>query len=1011
MARIQLSSLDEFVASLSRLDYEAAKVASGKVMEDHIRMGALMFSLLTIEMMYTSMDYLTPENYRRGNSYLLNMYSPLPRQLNKLLRKLVSEYEEEHQRLLSLNAQAASRGSAVHSLYDTTTHGSVHDLGSQSGLAGDNDASRRRLFASQTIHLNGSGSQHANSEATSGSRLGSSGSGSNKLHSEHRKQAANIGTARPATEYHTKGIQTGRGTAEPFDPNQYLANMEEAEVVLKELETVRQFVEFITKFVEVRKTMVVLYRFVAVTGPVLYVPKLRVMLDSCKDIIQAIEPNPLYASLLEHMRYEIWLVSSLVDWNSHVIAYDIVQAVTHMKKAKQLLRTWQDTLPAHDRPEAGSSRRSTGGHSIYESIGDAIGGRRDRDAGAGQPASHGLLYTALAKSSRMVQNLLWRGGGLGSGDDAQSQSADGMRGIIIWVNAWFDYLSFKTTIFFQQIIAPYRSLYHDDMTVHAKQAAVMSDTWSRPGVAKTNLYEIVSEFMQANDGCFVALLFESSKQRPFAADGFAIAGTKVDVPDYRVQACAVLFCFANQRLLRSRGISVKDTLVHDVHANRPDPATRGTEAQQQSEVEWFRQNCLPDILYVLDSDRATLDYELLGSSPLLNRLGADADELLVELCDSVHDTVEEAIAQLAISKEAENARLVAERGAHSAAMGDLQPGTAKSHSGQASEALRLSAMKTLSSADQRQQQQHMSTQSESARHSPSIHSMPGNDHASTSDSHQYLNAPDGVSRSTAAMMASSSGSGMELHRAQVTSRPSAQPAPVRASPENELMRRVRCGERLHELFGSWGEDKPDDVPEDGSAQRVGEHRPSSIHSLSFSAPTRASLGGRAGMATDTANYGANATPAALEAEGIGGRFVLRLPRTTDRAQQEHVQRKSSRPPATRRASEFGLGTAVEFLQNRSQPPRPPHEQPAKPQHLPHVAPHAGHQPTTPTTSGAEGYTYLYSRVGLPNVVLVAVILDSDKGLDRRREAEHAWDSVVDAVRGAPLFEQLMALSG
>ncbi|KAJ2720296.1 hypothetical protein H4R23_004737, partial [Coemansia sp. Cherry 401B] len=768
MARIQLSSLDEFVASLSRLDYEAAKVASGKVMEDHIRMGALMFSLLTIEMMYTSMDYLTPENYRRGNSYLLNMYSPLPRQLNKLLRKLVSEYEEEHQRLLSLNAQAASRGSAVHSLYDTTTHGSVHDLGSQSGLAGDNDASRRRLFASQTIHLNGSGSQHANSEATSGSRLGSSGSGSNKLHSEHRKQAANIGTARPATEYHTKGIQTGRGTAEPFDPNQYLANMEEAEVVLKELETVRQFVEFITKFVEVRKTMVVLYRFVAVTGPVLYVPKLRVMLDSCKDIIQAIEPNPLYASLLEHMRYEIWLVSSLVDWNSHVIAYDFVQAVTHMKKAKQLLRAWQDTLPAHDRPEAGSSRRSTGGHSIYESIGDAIGGRRDRDAGAGQPASHGLLYTALAKSSRMVQNLLWRGGGLGSGDDAQSQSADGMRGIIIWVNAWFDYLSFKTTIFFQQIIAPYRSLYHDDMTVHAKQAAVMSDTWSRPGVAKTNLYEIVSEFMQANDGCFVALLFESSKQRPFAADGFAIAGTKVDVPDYRVQACAVLFCFANQRLLRSRGISVKDTLVHDVHANRPDPATRGTEAQQQSEVEWFRQNCLPDILYVLDSDRATLDYELLGSSPLLNRLGADADELLVELCDSVHDTVEEAIAQLAISKEAENARLVAERGAHSAATGDLQPGTAKSHSGQASEALRLSAMKTLSSADQRQQQQHMSTQSESARHSPSIHSMPGNDHASTSDSHQYLNAPDGVSRSTAAMMASSSGSGMELHRAQVS---------------------------------------------------------------------------------------------------------------------------------------------------------------------------------------------------------------------------------------------------
>lgn len=36
MVRIQLTSLDEFIASLSKLDYDTAKTASSKVMEASI---------------------------------------------------------------------------------------------------------------------------------------------------------------------------------------------------------------------------------------------------------------------------------------------------------------------------------------------------------------------------------------------------------------------------------------------------------------------------------------------------------------------------------------------------------------------------------------------------------------------------------------------------------------------------------------------------------------------------------------------------------------------------------------------------------------------------------------------------------------------------------------------------------------------------------------------------------------------------------------------------------------
>ncbi|KAJ2018297.1 hypothetical protein IWW57_005251, partial [Coemansia sp. S610] len=177
----------------------------------------------------------------------------------------------------------------------------------------------------------------------------------------------------------------------------------------------------------------------------------------------------------------------------------------------------------------------------------------------------------------------------------------------------------------------------------------MDDIWSRPELAKTNLHDMITTFMQNYDGCFVSLLFESSKQRPYILDGFATTGSKIKVPDYRVQACATLFCLSNQKLLQARGHSLCGSLTSEPYSSRAaGSAGLATHVcSPQYDVEWFRQNFLPDILCVLDSDRATLDLELLGSSPLLGRLGAEAEGLLAELGDSVEEVVEKALAQLA----------------------------------------------------------------------------------------------------------------------------------------------------------------------------------------------------------------------------------------------------------------------------------------------------------------------------------------------------------------------------
>ncbi|KAJ2820218.1 hypothetical protein GGI24_004559, partial [Coemansia furcata] len=389
--------------------------------------------------------------------------------------------------------------------------------------------------------------------------------------------------------------------------------------------------------IEVRKTMVVLYRFVAVTGPVLYVHKLDIMLSRCKEMLQTITPNALYESLLDHVRNEVMLVSNLVSWDSHIALHNVVQSVTSMKHAKTLLRVWKDMLPSGKLPTAAKQAQSSGNSS----------------------ASHSLLYSAFAKSSRIVQNLLWGEGGRNSASGSQGPTLGRMRGIVVWIGCWTDFLTFKTTAHFQQIIVPHRSLFHEETPSSARQSAALDDIWSRPGLSKTNIHDMITTFMHNYDGCFVSLLFESSKQRPYVLDGFAIAGSKVKVPDYRVQACAVLFCLSNQKLMQARGHSLGGSLTDEVHSVRASSA--GLTARlgsQQYDVEWFRQNCLPDILCVLDSDRATLDLELLGSSPLLGRLGNEADGLLSELGDSVDEVIEKALVQLAetemVNKDAGN---------------------------------------------------------------------------------------------------------------------------------------------------------------------------------------------------------------------------------------------------------------------------------------------------------------------------------------------------------------------
>ncbi|KAJ1648005.1 hypothetical protein LPJ64_000690 [Coemansia asiatica] len=614
-------------------------------------MGALMFSLLTMEMMYTSMDYLTPSNFRRGNSYPLTMYMSLPQRLKKLLKKLVTEYEEEHQRLIASRVQPAvnpsphidstpnHNGSSGYANNDvglvfgsSIKHGARTDIRNKHTsrdifFAGDSDGPVMGAMASSFI-------EPRNIATRTGSRQGQMRPPSRAAHTRQSSAA------------HTSEQQAG--FFETFDPNQYLVATEEAESVIKDLETIKKFIGFIEKFIEVRKAMVVLYRFVAVTGPVLYTKKLRLILSHCKSILQEIVPNPLYESLLDHVRHEVWLVHSLVDWDAHVVAHDFVRAVTSMKKSRLSLKTWQSSLP-ENLPSSGTTSQSR--QSVYDGISDTFGGRRERENEGS--SGHGILYAAFAKSTRLVQSLLWGDNSSNASDSSQSPAAGRMRGIVIWIQCWVEHLTFKTTTYFQQIIASQRALQHDDSVQAGRQQIVLNDIWTRPEMAKANLNDMIAKFMHANDGCFVALLFESTIEHPFALDGFAISGTKIRIPDYHVQACATLFCMANHRLLHARGRVVKESLIQDVHSVSSSSTYRdNADILRQTDSEWFRQNCLPDILYVLEGEKVTMDLELLGSSPLLEKLDIDADKLLVELSDSVYEVVKAAAEAAAASSMA-----------------------------------------------------------------------------------------------------------------------------------------------------------------------------------------------------------------------------------------------------------------------------------------------------------------------------------------------------------------------
>ncbi|KAI7835009.1 hypothetical protein BX661DRAFT_175936 [Kickxella alabastrina] len=1248
MIRIQLSSLDEFIAGLSKLDYEAAKIASSKVMEVHIQMGALMFSLLTIEMMYTSMDYLSPGNFRRGNSYLLNMYTPLPRRLNKLLNKLVVEYEDEHRRLLSSRVQPAATTIATHA--ESSDHGNQRSVVDGSGIAfgpspGHAGSGKTTgSFVPRSIIYGFESSRPklgAESSSYAESKMIASGAnaGAGLRLNQNQIQASNRNVHGTESGDSARIAAPTAGSYEAFDPNKFVINTEKAEAVMEELETIKKFVGFISKLVEVRKTMVVLYRFVAVTGPVLYTKKLRLILEHCRMMLRSIAPNPLYNSLLDNICHEVRLVGGLVDWDSHIVSHNFVKSVTSMKTARNQLKAWEAILPECSSSSSSSavagatvrSRRST-----QESAGDLAGAPPNKDSEGS--SRHSLLYAALTKSTKLVQSLLWGDSTSSSSNEEQIPTAGRMRGIVIWIGFWVEHLSFKTTAYFQQVIAPCRALQHDDSSQSGLQQAVLHDMWNRPGLSKTNLGDMITNFMHANDGCFVALLFESSAQRPYTVDGYAISGTKIKVPDYRVQACATLFCMSNRQLLRARNCIMGDSMLQDVHSIAQNAKYRGAaDVQRQSDADWFRQNCLPDILYILEGDKATLDYELLGSSPLLDQLGADADKLLGEISDSVYDVVEAALEDLAKTEERARAALTeaqhiaasSMRGTasfstrihnypeapveHGSATPDQQskynmsiydskqPGDMLSPLGRPggrgheyhnapllrSESLQQpigsskpappphqgSALSQLHSEEEGPDLYSTYLLKSHLRNNISAHekhvledfdgrrftrrqsgygasTMMGGEYVECTYSEQSMRegaaaaaaaasvaaasavgppvafnrdmvavkptraktSADGaraavdptaihrtaVRRPTTTYVASGNAAGRDMSlisrndnglwntdvsqslrrvsagnlqgleslrfssandlsiftgrrvRGTIAStsntsmetgrqspsvrslfrstlKPSAQalqsPNSAQKTAESGVARRVRRGERLRELFGSWQTAcNEEDMPEDATAAGLpaSEIRRGSVTSLSYSTPTRMSTVRKPNAASMLAPVASttsilalantstsSAQPSAPGTEsgsgGLGHQALRAAALSRTATINSGLMAAATASTATHHSH---LAPEMGSLDN---PTAGSSLQKPQSQHL--VPPPSNGQAAAAESGRSEGYTYLYSRVSVPNVVMVAVLLDTEKGLSRRREATHAWDEIVNVIRGTPLFEQLMKLTG
>ncbi|KAJ1953566.1 hypothetical protein EC988_002916, partial [Linderina pennispora] len=623
-----------------------------------IPLGVLLFKLRTAEEKYTSMEYLSPSNFKRGNDYMHSQYSPLVGQLRKAIRKISQKYERECERLLDLTVPKPEfgRGAAA------GNPGSGQQGGSPflANTRNENDTPSSHLYYAPASHNCG-----ASSRAEVQTNYGSRASGYEKFQTPGRQRVEPRPTsmAHPpvagglgpidspviGSEQSTPAVITHsrQGTLSTFDANRYSEAQDEAQQLSVDLAAIKSLTDFLHVFIKVRKILVVFYRLVATTGPVLESEDMAALLDKCECSLDAITPQTMYRQLYDNIRYEVGIMRCIVSWDESIAQYNFLKAVTAMSRAKTQLRAWGDSLPPIGQPREPPAANKTpngsiGRGSIYDSISGALSKgsweHPDKEASAGANNPKKFLLSAFAKSTRMVQSLIWGSDGSGSGMSEEDIKMRRMRFVYTWISSWTEHLAIKTTVYFQQIIAPHRSLYHDDLSLHARHSAIMEDIWSRPSMAKFNLNDLATTFLHANDGLFVVLLLESSKERPFCSDGFAMAGTKIKVPETFVQSYAMLFCITNQPLMRSHGYHLRDSLSQDIHTSAPDP-DESLQALDgyQLDAEWFRRKCLPDFVSILEGDAEPLDTELLRANPMVTAMGNDAERLLAELDSSIDE--------------------------------------------------------------------------------------------------------------------------------------------------------------------------------------------------------------------------------------------------------------------------------------------------------------------------------------------------------------------------------------
>ncbi|KAJ1961211.1 hypothetical protein GGI12_003373 [Dipsacomyces acuminosporus] len=1058
-------------------------------MEAHLQLGAIMFSLLTIEMKYTSMDYLAPGNFKRGNAYLLSMYEPLSSRLQKLLQKFINEYEEECRDILHVRAETTTPNDFMNS---------------------QRTAEFNRRSSSVPPHP-------IMTSVDAQGKYSESGASASIYHP----------SAHPTNDLfmHNEFGNLDHGVSVITDAQRQMENEGEVDILVSELETVKSFVGFILSFIEVRKAMVVLYRLIAVTGPVLQTPSLNIMLDYCNTILDSVTPDPLYDVLLGHVRFEVDLVRELLAWDTCISQYSFAKSVVFMHKIKRLLSEWKADIPPPSITSATvKTRRSAGSRSIYESISEAIGGSGQRDeksmilSSSGE--SKGLFYTAFTRSTKMVQNLFWgNASGSNSGIDDLDPNSSRMRSVLLWIELWYNDLTIRTTTYFQQLLVPHRSLFTGE-----DESLAVDDIWSRPGLSpsttgKQSFNEMVNSFLQNNDAYYVALLFESSNELPYIPDGVSISGSQIKIPDSGVQSCRLLFCMRNHQLLASRGLVLKNSLAEDIHTFKKDRTTANGMAvdRQISDIEWFRQNCLADLVSAIQKDQDNLDRELLYCNPLLKTLGNDTNKLLKELDDSVacildervQGTKEDTPSSIDISLadgRGPNGSLMelptlragskgnspdsvattgnggeeyqpyhlnisnlyssymlkphlrnneAASGSQSHHVSRAFVGRSSSHSLWKQDARTRHKTQSSLSALQHASFGELAEQSPSANRSPAEYATAGRKAGHEADDQHLRHRRSAELGSLAPVKdarhnVDEGAAASPFYRSKATSlrpRPSIQtlfvpPASSRSSlaqvhnadsldakaADNEsLLKRMRSGDRLKEL-NSGSRNFGDELGSARNSVYDNNNRRGSIHSLSFvRTPTRTSFGPKPGSTTSAAIAPQISAPAdtAAVAEASGG-FSKRI---------GHPAMSPKSPIFSETSAVNNAGETSSVARNRSEllvPPPTPHQQHQQHQHQQqqqqqqqhHQEPHGKYlkspQHTLETSAStstmtisssnrAEKHTYLYSRVHLPNISLVTIMLDSEKSTARRYEAEKQWLEIVNVIRGTPVFEHMTTL--